>query len=291
MTFALINQFMMSNRILVIGSTGKTGSRIFNGLQSLGEDAVPGSRQSEKPFDWYQENTWAAVLSGIDSVYISFQPDLAVPGSLEIVTRFVDVAKPAGVTKLVLLSGRGEKEAQACEDVVMRSGLQCTILRASFFMQNFSEGFWADGIASRDFVIPQIKSREPFLDIDDLAEIAIQALITNNHNGKVYELTGPELLSFQDVISKISAQLDVHIQFTEIPLTDYSKMLRSFHVPEDVIWLIEYLFAEVLDGRNESISHDIENVLGRKASSFDNYIRKTVDAGMWSVQNEISSNN
>lgn len=271
----------MSNRILVIGSTGKTGSRIFSRLQTMGADVVPASRKSEKPFDWYQESTWTVALTGIDSVYVAFQPDLAVPNSLEIIARFVEIAKQAGVRKLVLLSGRGEQEAMACEDIILGSGLQCTILRASFFMQNFSEGFWVDGILSRDFVIPTITSKEPFLDIDDLADVAVQALTTNDHNRKIYELTGPDLLSFREIINRISAALGVEIKFSEIPLEQYTALLRSYQVPDDVVWLIDYLFREVLDGRNESVSKDIESVLQRPASSLDNYIQKTVAAGMW----------
>jgi uncharacterized protein YbjT (DUF2867 family) len=274
----------MSKTILVLGSTGKTGSRVYNRLQSKGADVCPGSRKSVIPFDWYHEETWPKVLDGITGVYITFQPDLAVPTSREIVTKFVQVAKHAGVKKLVLLSGRGEQEAIACEEVVIGSGLAWTILRASFFMQNFSEGFWVDGILSGEFVVPEVKTKEPFVDADDIADVALEVLPEDKHNGKIYELTGPQLLSFEDTITKISGALKTNIKLVEVSTDEYTRILNANNVPDDIIWLINYLFSEVLDGRNASVENDIEVVLQRKASSFDDYVVKTIQSGKWQNQ-------
>ena len=265
----------------MIGSTGKTGTRIYELLKQKGADVVPASRNSQIPFDWYRAETWPKALDGISSAYITFQPDLAVPASLPIITDFVQVAIKAGVKKLVLLSGRGEKEAVACEKIIAGSGLDWTILRASFFMQNFSEGFWVDGILSNEFVIPAIKAKEPFVDTDDIAAVAVETLTTDNHLGKIYELTGPELLSFGEVINKISTALNVNIDLIELSIDEYKNILKSYDVPDDVIWLISYLFIEVLDGRNESVTNHIELVLNRAATSFDVYISKTLQLGRW----------
>ena len=271
----------MSNKILVIGSTGKTGSRVFSRLQEKGVDIRPATRNSEIPFDWYNENTWTKALEDISKVYITFQPDLAVPGSLDIINNFTKAAKSAGVNKLVLLSGRGEVEAEACEKVIQQSGMAWTIVRASFFMQNFSEGFWAESIAAKDFLIPTVKAKEPFVDADDIADVVVEALLDNKHDGKTYELTGRELLSFQEVINKLSSALNTEIQLSQVPIEEYQSILKEYQVPDDVIWLISYLFSEVLDGRNESVKNDIELVLNRKATSFDSYIEKAIHAGFW----------
>lgn len=273
----------MDNKILVLGNKGKTGSRIFQTLKAINANVRGGSRSTTPSFDWYDEGTWKDALQGVEKVYISFQPDLAVPGSLEIVTRFVSVAKNAQIKKLVLLSGRGEAQAVACEEVVKKSGLAWTILRASFFMQNFSEGFWADGIAGRQFVVPEVKAREPFVDVDDIADVAVECLLNDSHDGKVYELTGPELLSFKDTITKISDVIGSPIEFNEIPLSEYKKFLTGHQVPDDLIWLIDYLFTEVLDGRNESVRHDIQQILNRKARSFDEYAVKAEREGKFSL--------
>jgi len=271
----------MSDKILVLGSTGKTGSRVYKMLQSRGADIYPGSRNSPVPFDWYQDETWPSALKGINSVYITFQPDLAVPTSLGIITKFVQVAKDAGVKKLVLLSGRGEHEAMACENAVINSGLCCTILRASFFMQNFSEGFWVDGIRTGEFLIPVVKAREPFIDADDIADVAVEVLLDDKHDGKIYELTGSELLSFSDTLTKISGALKTDVRLVEVPVEEYAGILKAHHLPDDVIWLITYLFTEVLDGRNESVKNDVELLLKRKASSFDHFVEKAIQSGTW----------
>lgn len=269
-------------KTLVIGSKGKTGSRVFKKLQALKIPVVPASRSSEIPFDWYKASTWPRALKEIEQVYITFQPDLAVPQAEEILEAFINTARSAGVQKLVLLSGRGEAEARACEDLVISSGIDYTILRCSFFMQNFSEGIWLDAILTKDFVIPQVKAREPFVDADDIAEIAVKALLEGEYRNRVIELTGPELLSFRDIISKISEQTGEQIQYSELALDEYAVLLRRHQVPEETIWLISYLFGEVLDGRNESVDASVPLLLGRNASTFDDYVRKTIQSGIWS---------
>jgi len=277
----------MGNRILVIGCGGKTGKRVFKKLQDLKQDAVPASRSSAIPFDWYNQSTWEAALAGIDKVYICFQPDIAIPQALDIITHFVSAAKSAGVKKLVLLSGRGEPEALACEQAVANSGVAYTIITCAFFMQNFCEGFLADGINNGTFVIPKVKAKEPFVDADDIADMAVQALLGDEHNGKRYELTGSELLSFGDAVGRISRGIGKPVEFIEVELQEYASILRSHQVPEDVTALITYLFGEVLDGRNESVHNDIEEVLGRKATPFDTYVAKTVSTGIWNFQKDI----
>lgn len=277
----------MSEKILVIGSAGKTGSRVFSRLQNNNLDVRPASRTSKMPFDWYDDTSWVNALEEISKVYITFQPDLAMPSSEAIIFNFAKTAKRAGVEKLVLLSGRGEAEAIACENVIRNSGMAWSIVRASFFMQNFSEGFWADGIASKEFVIPQVKVKEPFVDVDDIADVVVEALMDSKHDGKIYELTGPELLSFDEAISKLSLALKSRIQLIQVSMEEYANILKEQQVPGDLIWLITYLFTEVLDGRNESVKNDIELVLNRKPSSFDNYIQKSIKAGVWQVQSNI----
>lgn len=270
-------------KILVLGATGKTGKRISERLQQLGHSVRSGSRTAAIPFDWNLPETWAPVLRGMDKVYISFQPDLAVPGSMQAITTLMEEIRKAGIQKVVLLSGRGEKEAQECEEIVMKSGVDWTILRASWFMQNFSEGFFADSIREGQIVLPVVKSKEPFVDVDDIADVAVESLLHKQHSQRLYELTGPELLWYKDAISQIAQKTGKKISYQEIPMDDYTALLREYQLPEDMIWLIRYLFTEVLDGRNASVVNDIETVLKRKATSFTEYIEKTALSGLWNA--------
>ncbi|MBO6630773.1 MAG: NAD(P)H-binding protein, partial [Psychroserpens sp.] len=194
----------MKRNILVIGGNGKTGKRIVNLLKTAGHSVRVGSRQGEPAFDWHNPDGWMEAVAGIESIYITYQPDLAVPGALEAIEGLVKVAKKADVKKLVLLSGKGEREAQLCEQVIIHSGLDHTIVRANWFNQNFSENFLLDGILEGHVALPFAEMKIPFVDANDIAEVAVKALTEGEHNGKIYELTGPEGLTFGEAVQLIS---------------------------------------------------------------------------------------
>lgn len=271
----------MKGKTLVLGATGKTGRRVTEKLLNLGHSVQPGSKNAEIPFDWENPKTWSKALEGIDKVYITFQPDLAIPGAAEIIHSFVEHSKLAGIEKLVLLSGRGEKETQVCENLIIESGLDCTIVRASWFMQNFSESYFLDSILTGHLVVPKVNALEPFVDVDDIADVVVAGLTSNTHSKKIYELTGPELLSFGKIVTHLSTALNRPITLQEVSMNEYVTMLREYQTPEDSIWLIQYLFTEVLDGRNESLTNDVEHVTVRKPTSFEAYAAKAKQTGVW----------
>ena len=278
------NQENTKKQILVLGGTGKTGSRVVSKLQQLGWPVRVGSRNAAIPFDWNDQSTWTPVLQGTDSVYISYQPDLAVPGATDTIRDLAKLAIANGVTHLVLLSGRGEEEAQACEKIVMNAGVNWTILRASWFNQNFSEGYLLDPILYGQVDLPVGDVPEPFIDADDIADVAVAALTTDGHAGQLYELTGPRLLTFRDAIQEIATALGTPVQYNQISMDDYKAMMREYQIPDDYIWLISYLFTEVLDGRNASLADGVERALDRKPTDFSDYVRKAIAAGVWQVK-------
>ncbi|MFQ5866350.1 MAG: SDR family oxidoreductase [bacterium] len=270
-----------ANNILVIGGTGKTGRRVVERLKARDIPVRIGSRAAEPPFDWENPETWAGALDGMDMVYITFQPDLAVPGARKAIETFTSQAVKSGIRKMVLLSGRGEKEAELCEQVVMNAGADWTIVRASWFNQNFSEGFFLDPILAGHVALPKGEALVPFVDVDDIADIVVESLLDGKHNGQIYELTGPRQLTFKQVTEEISKVTGRDIQFSSITMDEYKAMLREYQVPEDYIWLINYLFTEVLVDKNSSVTNDIEKVLGRKAKDFSEYARETATTGIW----------
>jgi uncharacterized protein YbjT (DUF2867 family) len=267
--------------ILVLGGTGKTGKRIAEQLLQLRLPVRIGSRSASIPFDWEDQETWTAALQGVHSVYLSFQPDLAVPGARHCIQAFTSLAARNGIKKIVLLSGRGEPEAEHCEEIVMQSGLEWTILRARWFAQNFSESFLIDPILAGHVALPSGEIREPFIDADDIAEAAVAALISNEHGHQLYELTGPRLLTFPQAIEEIACALEKPIIYEQVSHQAYADSLRSFEVPEEYISLINYLFSEVLDGRNAHLTDGLEHMLKRKPTDFSEYIKKTIQSGIW----------
>ncbi|WP_438423628.1 SDR family oxidoreductase [Aquimarina macrocephali] len=270
------------NNILVIGGTGKTGRKVAHKLTETGHYVRIGSRTGSPSFDWGNSETWSECMQGMDKVYITFQPDLAVPGALEAIEELTKQAKKCGVKKLVLLSGKGEREAELCEQVVIHSGLDYTIVRATWFNQNFSESFFLEPILDGFVALPQAEAKVPYVDTDDIADVAVAALLNEEHNGEIYQLTGPRQLTFKDVIQEISEVTGRNILFTPITLPSYIKMLKQQGVPADFIWLVEYLFSEVLGSPNNSeITNDIEKVLKRKPIDFSEYISNTAKSGIW----------
>lgn len=240
-----------------------------------------GSRAASPSFDWEDRSTWAAALDGVHAVYISFQPDLAVPGALQTVQAFTDQAVKSGVGKLVLLSGRGEIEAEQAEQVVQNSGVDWTILRASWFCQNFSEAHFLEPIQLGELVLPVGNIAEPFIDVEDLAEIAVAALTQPGHSSQLYELTGPRALTFSEAVAEIANATGRHIDFVAVPPQAYRQALEQEHIPAEVIELILYLFTTVLDGRNTPVADGVQRALGRPARDFCDYVHCTAATGIW----------
>jgi len=273
---------MKARKILILGGTGKTGRRVAERLNKLGYNAVRiGSRSESPAFDWGNPDSWVDVVKGMEAVYITFQPDLAIPTAVETIKKFTSLAAESGVTKMVLLSGRGEKEAQLCEQVVMNTAKTWTIVRASWFNQNFSESVFLDPILAGHVALPRAEALEPFTDADDIADVVVETLIDDKHNGQTYELTGPRLMTLPQAIAEISKATGRNIHFQPLTLEENVQLLRTYQLPEDYVWLVNYLFAEVLDGRNSTVSYDIEKVLGRKATDFSEYARATAATGVW----------
>lgn len=267
--------------ILVTGGTGKTGRRIVQRLSQLGWPVRVGSRSNDIPFDWLDPHTWSAALKDVRQVYIAFQPDLAIPGSTKVIRQLAKAAAESGVKKLVLLSGRGEKEAQDCEEIVMNSGLAWTILRASWFNQNFSEGVFVEQIQAGHLAAPAGDVAEPFIDTDDIADVAVAALTEPGHDGQLYEITGPRLLTFKQAVQEIAQATGRNIAYEQMPVAQYADMLAGYGLSKDIIWLVTYLFSEVLDGRNQSLGDGVQRALGRKPTDFSEYARKAAATGAW----------
>ncbi|HEX2312092.1 MAG TPA: NAD(P)H-binding protein [Thermomonospora sp.] len=266
---------------LVLGGTGKTGRRVAERLTARGVPVRIGSRSAAIPFDWADPATWPAALHGVTSVYVAYHPDLAVPEAPGAIQALTEEARRAGVRRLVLLSGRGEEMAQRCEQIVRDSGLEWTIVTASWFAQNFSEGLMTEPILGGELVVPTGVAPEPFVDADDIADVAVAALTEDGHTGRDYELTGPRLLTFADVVEEISEAAGREIRLTQVPAEDYPAVLAEAGVPAEYAGFLMYLFTEVLDGRNAHLGDGVRRALGREPRDFTDYARAAAASGAW----------
>jgi uncharacterized protein YbjT (DUF2867 family) len=272
---------MTNEPILVLGATGKTGRRIVERLNARGVAVRAGSRSSDPPFDWEDRATWGPALAGAGSVYISYFPDIAVPGAPATVGALAEQARDAGARRVVLLSGRGEEEAQKAERLVQDAGLEWTVVRCSWFNQNFSEGYMVEPIRSGEVAMPAGDMPEPFVDADDIADVAVAALIEEGHAGQVYELTGPRALTFAQAVEEIANATGRELTYSRVSMNDYAAVAAEQDVPDDVIWLLRYLFTEVLDGRNVETADGVQRALGREPRDFSEFAREAAATGVW----------
>ncbi len=273
---------MHNSPILVIGSTGKIGGRIVRRLEENGHAVRGGSRNSEPPFNWQNPATWAPAPRGVEVAYVSFFPDLAVPGAPAAIGQLTACAIKQGIRKLVLLSGRGESNAKRCEDIVRRSGLDYTLVRASWFAQNFDEGQLLEPVLSGVVAMPAGAVREPFVDADDVADVAVAALTDDRHNGELYEVTGPRLLTFAEAVSEIAEASGRAVEYAPISSEAFRIGMTEAAGPE-LANLLTDLCKEVFDGRNESLTDGVQRALGRAPRDFTEFCRAASASGVWSL--------
>lgn len=273
---------MQNNPILVIGATGKTGSRVAARLEAMNLTVRHGTRRAPIPFDWEAPETWAPVLEGVEKAYVTYFPDLAFPDAVEKVAAFCEVAKASGLKHIVLLSGRGEHHARLGEKVVRNSGIDFTLVRSSWFAQNFSEGYLRDPILAGILPMPGGMIKEPIIDIDDIADVVVAALTEDGHKGELYEVTGPRLMSFADMAETLSEAIGRPIKHLPISFEDFHANVAASG-GEFVADVFTAIARETLDGRNAVVCDGVERALGRPARDIAEYAKAAAWSGKWSA--------
>lgn len=269
--------------VLVTAASGKTGRRVAERLAARGVDVRAGSRKGEVRFDWEDGSGWARALDGADAAYVAYYPDLAAPGAPEVMRAFGRVAAESGVRRLVLLSGRGEAEAVVAEGALRESGVDLTVVRSSFFAQNFSEGAMYEGVLAGEIPFPAGETAEPFIDADDLADMVVKILTEEGHAGLVHEVTGPRPVTFGEVAAEIGRATGREVRYVPVSGAQYAEMLQRFGFPErESQWLAD-LFTMLLDGHNASVTNGVRQLLGREPKTFAAFARDAAQAGAWSA--------
>jgi steroid delta-isomerase-like uncharacterized protein len=269
--------------ILIIGGTGKTGRRVAEKLAARDVPTRVASRSGEIRFDWDDRTTWDPALEGVSAVYVTYSPDLAVPEAPPAIRHLAKLAAERRVERLVLLSGRGEEEAQRCERIVLDTNPSWTVVRASWFNQNFDEGFFVVPLRAGVLALPAGDVGEPFIDAEDIADVAVAALTERGHEGQIYEVTGPRLMTFARAVEEIARATGRELRYERIPADDFAREMLEQQVPEPVVSLTRYLFETVLDGRNASTTDGVQRALGREPRDFADYARQTAATGVWAA--------
>ncbi|MFE0044832.1 NmrA family NAD(P)-binding protein [Streptomyces albireticuli] len=267
--------------ILVLGASGKTGSRVLTRLTSLGHSVRAASRSGATRFDWADRTTWAPALAGVEAVYIVPTETLGLPERAD----FVAAAKEAGVRRLVQLSVRGidEDGVPPTEAAVRESGLEWTILRPCWFAQNFAAAdFFLPEVLAGEVSTPAGDGREPFIDAEDIADVAVAALTADGHDGRTYELSGPETLSFAEALALIGEAAGRDVRHRHVPPAVYVENLTGAGIPRDDAEAVAGFLDGIGEGADDFLSDGVRQALGREPRSFRDYVRATAATGVWS---------
>lgn len=271
-----------TSETLVLGATGKTGRRVVDRLRQRGLPVREASRSGNPGFDWEDPATWRPVLDGVGAAYISYYPDLAVPGAPEAVRAFADLALDSGVQKLVLLSGRGEEEAQRAEQKLLDTGADVTVVRCAWFMQNFSEDFMHSAVMDGQLILPGGEGREPFVDADDIADVAVAALTEDGHRGEIYELTSPRLYTLAEIAAELSQATGRTISYVPVTVEEYAAGAADHGVPAEFVTFLTYLFGQVF-GNNAYVTDGVQRALGRAPRDFATFAQAAAANSAWEL--------
>ncbi|MFI0454063.1 NAD(P)H-binding protein [Actinomadura sp. 6N118] len=274
---------MTESITLVLGARGKTGRRVVARLNDLRRPVRAASRTTG--FDLADRATWGAALDGVSAVYLVPMNEYV---DQSIIPEFTATAAAAGVQRIVLLSARGvageaQPSQQQAERAVRESGIAWTILRAAWFAQNFSEDFFLEPLRAGELAIPAGEGREPFIDAEDIADVAVAALTQEGHTGQVYELSGPEPLSFRTAVELIAEASGREIRYTPLQVPEYVTSLTSLGFPTEMAELLAGLLDGISQGTGDRVSDGVRRALGRDARPFPDYVKAAAAAGSWSL--------
>ncbi|MFB7245816.1 NAD(P)H-binding protein [Streptomyces populi] len=266
--------------VLVTGATGRTGSRVARAARAAGLTVRAASRGTG--FDWEDPSTWAGALRGADAAYLVHPTDVGSPAATKAVGALAREAVELGARRLVLLSSRGEDQAGPTEEALRTSGADWTIVRASWFSQNFSEGPLVEGLCQGELVFPAGEVREPFIDVRDIADVVVAVLTGGGkYTGRELAITGPRLLTFREAVAEISRATGEELVYTPVTARQYGDTLAGFGMPAEEAEFLVDLFESLLDGRNAHLSDGVRNILGRAPRDFTDFARKAAAAGVW----------
>lgn len=272
-----------SHTITVLGGTGHSGRRVVRRLRDRGVPVRVGSRSGDPAFHWERPDTWAPLLDGAAAAYVAYTPDLAFPGADAILSELGEAARRHGLERLALLSGRGEPGAARSEEALRSGGVPVTVLRSSWFAQDFSEHFLLEPVLAGEVALPTADVPEPFLDLDDLADVAVEMLCRHAPADVTLELTGPRSLTFAEATAELSRVLGRTIRTVSVPPDEYVAAAVAAGVPPEEAAALADLFVEVLDGRNSAVTDGVERVLGRPATDFTDFARRAAATGVWNL--------
>lgn len=281
-----------SKKILVTGATGNLGRAVVNELTQNGLHVKAGSTRPpntetspgvERVRLIYEEpDSFDTALKEVSGVFLMAPP--MDPEASKKLAPFIDTAKAAGVNHIVFNSALGvdyneEAPLRMCERYVMASGMNTTILRPNFFMENFSTGFLAPMIADGGIFLAAGDGKTSFISTMDIAEVASLAF-QENRFGVEYNLTGPEALDHAQAANIISETIGKDVTYHALEEAEMLQGARDIGMPEGAVQYMAMLYGAVRQGLMAAVTNDVEKTTGHAPLSFSKFARR--DATAWS---------
>jgi len=274
---------------LITGATGNIGSIVVNRLLDRGERPRVLARDAQKARlrfgdrvdicagDFSDATSMAAALSGVDAfLLVSSVDDLAARDEVA-----AKAAKAAGVKHLVKISSMsipqktimtGMWHAQG-EAAVRASEVPFTFVRSAGFMENCLQ--WASSIKSEGVVRSSAgDGKTPVVHSQDIADVATKALTTQAYIGETLPVSGPEMLSYPEMLAKIGAVIGKPLRYEVLSDEEERRQLVARNRPAHMVDAIISIFQATREGRIAGVTDTVERVLGRKPLSFDRWLEQ-----------------
>ena len=272
-----------ARQVLVLGATGKTGSRVAGRLSAHGASVRTAARSgADVHFDWDDQATWEEVLSGATGLYL-VSPVLRIDFA-GLVGQFLDQAERAGVGHVTYLSAYGMEYApaevalRAVElDLAARGSLVSTVIRPAWFMEDFSETFLRP--VNGEIVVPAGDGAEAFVSVEDIAAVAAVTLTEpEKHAGRAYAPTGPQALTMAKAAGMISAAAGRAITYRDTDREEWIAAMVGSGMPAEYAQVLRLLTATLAGGNGARPNDDVLDVTGTAPVTFAGFAAKTAPA-------------
>lgn len=279
--------------ILITGASGQVGGTVLKKVLESGKPARAMYRsdadaRSSPPnvrnvvADFSDKDSLRRAFESVESMFLVCSP---IPQLVELESNAIEVAKQAGVEHVVLNSSAGAgrwnksfpKWHTEVERVLQSSGVGYSIVRPNSFMQNIT-AFFAGTIQSQDaFYSSMVQSRASLVDVEDIADV-VDALLGRSPEDGVYELSGPEALTYSDVAERISKACGRTVRYVDIPMSEQKKAMLGMGMPEWQAQALLDLQDYYLEGHGGELTDDIQRITGHRPRSFDQFLANNVAA-------------
>lgn len=275
----------MGGTILVTGASGNVGREVVRALVARGAAvrAAVYSRADRSAlagvalarFDFADPTTFRDAFAGVDRLFLVRPP--AISNVERDIRPVIDYAASHGVNHIVFLSLIGAERNPVVphakiEALLMACGVPWTLLRCGFFMQNLDTTHRADIVERSDLFIPAGNGRTAFIDTRDIGDVAGRVLTEPGHEGMVYELTGSEALSYDDVAAVMSAELGRPITYSRPSLPAFAWRMRQRGHPWGYIAVMAAVYLTTRLGMARTVRPDAATLLGRPPLTLRQYV-------------------